>query len=244
MIPNLQMSYSGIWKNGPKVRTTLSTAGKDSNLVYSSLVVQTLTDTYAPVPTIYFYCYFGEKERQGALAITRSLLKQLSAQSERLDPKILAAFNNDSSLTTDSAEILLAAAFGRFRKVFVVVDALDECSEPERKSMIQLFNRQVQLASCCVKVFLTSRPERDISRLLEGRLSHYIDADDTSKDITPYVAATVEDCIADGSLLSGVVSPYLKAHLIKTLNGEANGMYVLPLVALTIQSHLNISRCI
>lgn len=244
MIPHLQISYSGIWKNGPKVRTALSTAWKDSNLVYSSLVVETLTDTYAPVPTIYFYCYFGEKERQGASAVTRSLLKQLSAQSERLDPEILLAFNNDSSLTTDSAEILLASAFRRFRKVFVVVDALDECSEPERKSMIQLFDRQVQLAGCCVKVFLTSRAESDIGRLLEGRLSHYIDADDTSKDITPYVAATVEDCIADGSLLSGVVSPNLKRHLIETLNGEADGMYVLPSVTLTIKSCLNQSRCI
>lgn len=215
--------FSWIRENCPEVRLAISVDRCVSNSWCSSLVVQTLTDTYATVPTIYFYCYFGEKERQETVSISNSLLKQLSARCDKLDPHILSAFHNDSSLTAESSESLLVAALGRFQKVFVVVDALDECSLQERKSMIQMFKRLIKSGSS-VKVFLTSRPERDIGRLLQGTLHHYIDVQDTLKDITPFVAATVEDCISDGSLLDGVVSTSLKAHLIQTLNGEANGM--------------------
>lgn len=185
------------------------------------MVIQTLSDTYAMVPTIYFYCYFGDTERQRTLSVTRSLLKQLSARCGRLDERIISTFENDASLTEELCEGFLAAAFGRFRKVFVVVDALDECSEKERKSTIKMFNRHIRLAGCSVKVFLTSRPERDLEQLLNGNFNYFVDADDTSKDITPFVSATVDQCISDGLL---VVSPDLKKYLIGTLNAKANGM--------------------
>lgn len=188
------------------------------------MVIQTLTDTYKAVPTIYFYCYFGEKDRQTLLDITKSLLKQLSARCEGLDSKLVSAFNNDTCLTTESSETLFSAALSRFEKVFIVVDALDECNHEERRSIVELFNKQMQLKGCCVKIFLTSRPEIDLRHLLKKNLNHYIDADDTSKDITPYVTATVESHIAGRRLLGGIVTPALKAHIVETINSKADGM--------------------
>lgn len=188
------------------------------------MVIQTLTDTYRAVPTIYFYCYFGEKDRQTLLDITKSLLKQLSARCEGLDSKLVSAFSNDTSLTTESSETLFSAALSRFEKVFIVVDALDECNHEERRSIVELFNRQMELSGCCIKIFLTSRPEIDLRHLLQSNLNHYINADDTSKDITPYVTATVERHIAGGRLLGGTVTPMLKTHIIETINSKADGM--------------------
>lgn len=188
------------------------------------MVVQTLTDTYKAVPTIYFYCYFGEKDRQTLLDITKSLLKQLSARCEGLDPQVVSAFSDDTSLTTESSETLFSAALSRFEKVFIVLDALDECSNEERRSIIKLLNRQMQLRGCCIKIFLTSRPEIDLRHLLQSNLNHHINADDTTKDITPFVTATVESHIADGKLLGGNVTPMLKAYVIKTINENADGM--------------------
>lgn len=141
-----------------------------------------------------------------------------------MDPVMVSDYDNDASLTEQRSERLLVASFERFQKVFVVVDALDECPEQERKSMIHMFNRHIQLAGCSVKVFLTSRPERDLGYLLNGNLNHHINADDTLKDIRPFISATVDECISDGSLLGGNVSPDLKQYLIDTLNGKADGM--------------------
>lgn len=138
--------------------------------------------------------------------------------------KLVSAFSNDTSLTTEFSEALFSAALSRFEKVFIVVDALDECSHEERSSIVELFNRQMKLSGCCLKIFLTSRPEIDLRHLLQSNLNHYIDTDDTSKDITPYVTATVESHITHGRLLGGTVTPMLQAYIVKTINSKADGM--------------------
>ncbi|KAL0631347.1 hypothetical protein Q9L58_009793 [Maublancomyces gigas] len=193
--------------------------------VLSSLVIDTLTETYKSVPTIYFYCHYGERERQETLSITRTLLKQLSMRCE-LDPPIVSVFDSGTQLNLKSSEGSFAAALSQFEKVFVVVDALDECSEEERKSIVMLLTRQLKLEGCRIKVFLTSRPENDLRQLLKDNPSHQIDANDTSKDITPFVVAALDSHIANGMLLGGNVSARLRRDLVETISGQADGMFL------------------
>lgn len=154
-------------------------------------------------------------------------MKQLSMRC-KLDPPIVSIFDSDTHLNLKSTEVSFAAALSQFEKVFVVVDALDECSEEERKSIVMLLTRQLKLEGCQIKVFLTSRPENDLRQLLKDNPSHQIDANDTSKDITPFVVAALDSHIANGMLLGGNVSTGLRRDLVETISGQADGMYVSP----------------
>lgn len=192
----------------------------------SSLVIDTLTETYQSTPTIYFYCHYGETERQTTLSIIGTLLKQLSMRCNTMDLPMISIFDNNMSLNLKTSEVSFTTALSRFEKVFIVVDALDECSEEERKSVIMLFTRQLRLTGTQVKVFLTSRPENDLRQLLLDNNSHQIDANDTAKDIMPFVKAAVDDLIKSKALLGGNVSSALRYDLVRAITSQADGMYV------------------
>lgn len=219
--------------DGRKIRSWLQTddgnkAGSGKTIL-SSLVIDTLTETYKPVPTIYFYCNYGESDRRETVSIIGSLLKQLSTslRCEDFDPEMVSLFDDSVSLDAGSAERLFTAILSRLGQVFVVVDALDECSEEERKSIVMIFIRLLKSNTRChLKVFLTSRPGSDLSNMLENNPSYQIDANDTSKDITPFVAAALDWQIMNRALLGGHVSLALRKELIDTISVQADGMYV------------------
>lgn len=229
------LGYVALWERyvgGCGIGSWLQTDGGDKagsgKTILSSLVIDTLTETYKPVPTIYFYCNYGESKRRETVSIIASLLKQLlaSRRCDDCDPEMVTIFDDGSSLDAGSSESLFAAALSRFEQVFVVVDALDECSEEERKSMVMLLIRLLKSnTSCNMKVFLTSRPENDLSNMLENNPSYQIDANDTSKDITPFVAAALDEHIMNRALLGGHVSLALRKELIEKISVQADGMY-------------------
>lgn len=143
-----------------------------------------------------------------------------------MDPEMMTLYNNDQPLNIKSAEALLAAALSRFVSLFIVVDALDECSETERKYLVMLLTRLLTLdgCKCQIKIFLTSRPEEDLRRLLGDHSSYQIDANDTAKDIRPFVAAALSGLITSGTLLNGNVTSELRTELVETISSQADGM--------------------
>lgn len=190
-------------------------------------MIDTLSASYKRVPTIYFYCHYAEQTRQQTAFIIGSLLKQLSMSpwSGSLDVQMLALFNDGNALNSKTAEALFATALARFQKVHVVVDALDECTEMERKTTVKLLVRQVSLnPGCCVKLFFTSRPEHDLQHLLKVGTWHEIDVNDTLKDITPFVETELDAVIESRSLLDGNVSEELRRDLIDSITQQADGM--------------------
>lgn len=199
--------------------------------VLSSLVIDTLIETYKSVPTIYFYCHYGELERRQTSSIIGSLLKQLSTipsrGCEKLDPRMVSIFDDGARLNVKSSKSLFAAALSRFEKAFIVVDALDECSEEERKSVVVFLAQQLRSETGChLKILLTSRPENDLRQLLKNNSSLRIDSNDTSKDITTFVAGALTEHITNGVLLDGNVTATLRKDLIQTISEQADGMYV------------------
>ena len=201
----------------------------------SSKVIDTLTEYYTSIPTIYFYCKYNETPQAQAFSIIQSLLRQLSVASETLDPEILSAFNKakglegiTSSLGFSSIETLFTGAMSQTGEAFVVIDALDECAEHERVELISSLRKLLALDSCQVKIFLTSRPENDLHLLLEYQRTYAIGVSDTVQDIGPYVTRTIDELIGRKALLySKPVTQDLRDHLITTLTKEADGVYVL-----------------
>lgn len=139
---------------------------------------------------------------------------------------MVSLYSDDTPLNIKSAEALLTAAISRFEGLFIVLDALDECRESERKYLVTLMTRLLTLneSNCQIKIFLTSRPEEDLHRLLKDRSSYQIDANDTANDIRPFVAAALGDLITSGALLNGKVTSELRIELVETISSQADGM--------------------
>lgn len=193
--------------------------------------MDTLTETYKSTPTLYFYCNYAEPTRREALSIVRSLLKQLSAKDKELDPTIISAFDDATSLSLDASKDLLKTAISRFEDVYIIVDALDECleteSEKERELLVEFLAQLSSFEGCNVKMFLTSRFDNDLHQMLKDNHSYQINADDTTKDIQPFIAARIDDLVRREKLLrGGIVTPKLREELIMTLSRGADGMYV------------------
>jgi hypothetical protein len=153
----------------------------------------------------YFYFDFRDENKRSLDNLLRSLLFQLSAQSD-LYRDILSHLywehNNgqirpsDSILTKCLKEMLSHPAQG---PVYLILDALDECSDNHgvssvREQVIRLVTDLLDLRSPNLHISVTSRPEVDIRTALEPRTSLRISLQDQSgqqKDIVDYINSVV-----------------------------------------------------
>jgi hypothetical protein len=168
----------------------------------------------------YDYQAAGQQTRNH---VVRAMLKQL-CRTLKLSPEHLLDAKR-KALPVGSAEDLKAVA-GTYREVFVVVDALDECKEDDRPEIISVFREILQFLPV-VKVFVTSRPEPDISRFMEdaGTPTLKVDASFMAPDIKKFVADEVRDLRLgrDGVHLY-IKSDDLAEEVVRTLTERADGM--------------------
>ena len=85
----------------------------------------------------HFYCDSSNPERSGYPYLLTTLLKQISVQSPRLDHNLERMYNMESLVQdrgpgANEVEKILPAVFSGFKRAFMVIDGLDELSEPER----------------------------------------------------------------------------------------------------------------
>jgi hypothetical protein len=153
----------------------------------------------------YFYFDFRDENKRSLDNLLRSLLFQLSAQSDLCRDILYHLYwehNNgqikpsDSILTKCLKEMLSHPAQG---PVYLILDALDECSDNHgvssvREQVIRLVTDLLDLHSPNLHISVTSRPEVDIRTALEPRTSLRISLQDQSgqrKDIVDYINSVV-----------------------------------------------------
>ncbi len=119
----------------------------------------------------YLYCNFRRSSTQKAEALVRNLLKQLVLTRPSL-PGIVKAISADRGRSElDTLLAALKSVVSGYFKVYVVVDALDECSPDEscrENFLAQLFDLQYTAG---VNLFATSRPIPDIVDKFRGFVS-------------------------------------------------------------------------
>lgn len=146
-------------------------------------------------------------------------------RSENMDPQVVAVFDKGLSMSMEPSAKSLRAALSRFAQTFIVVDGLDECSKEERKLLVSFMTGLIRSNPHGIKILLTSRPESDLEHLLKGSSKFLVNANDTTKDIRPYVAAVLAEHIANRAILDGMVKPELQQSLIDTISDQADGMF-------------------
>lgn len=160
--------------------------------ILTSIVVEELTTQFSNDPTIgiaYIYCNFRQQDKQKMDDLLASLLKQLAERQPSPPSSVKDLYDRHKTKHTRPLldEILrsLQAVATIYSRVFIIIDALDECqvSDGDRSRFISnIFNLQAKTGA---KLFTTSRPILDIEKQFKGYLSCEILASD--EDVRRYL---------------------------------------------------------
>lgn len=117
---------------------------------------------------------------------------------------------------------LLTDIFPKFKKVFIIIDALDECDVGDRANLLDAFEDFLSCGN--VNIFVTSRFRDDISLALDDHAKLLIKTQDVNDDISLFVDSEIKYAIRRKRLLRGNVDHELQQRLKRLLIEGANGM--------------------
>jgi hypothetical protein len=168
----------------------------------------------------------GQKESQTIGSLIRSLIRQFSTPYGGV-PAVLtklyhSCHDGGAQPSIKSLHATLLLTLESFNDVFIILDALDECTE--RKDLLKWIKEMTSWRKGKLHLLATSRPEEDIAkhlRLLD--LDHVdIKQDLITGDVKRYV-----DYILDDEDAFDRWNDEIKAKIKSQLLDSAGGMFVL-----------------
>lgn len=186
----------------------------------ASIVINHLQQVLRPndVALAFFFCNFREKVTLDQMLAT--LLKQLVRQQSFIPHCLATLFERRSRLTTSDIVTGLKSASSTFSKVFIVIDALDECYLPDNLRTRFLLEIRTLQESCNLHVFATSRDNPEITTLFEGCSSLGIRAN--PEDVKRFLRGRI------GTLPSVVQKKTdLQEEIITEISKAVDGMFVI-----------------
>jgi hypothetical protein len=193
--------------------------------IISSIVIDHLDQEFQADPTIsiaYIYCNFKRQDNQKVNDLLAALLKQLAGRCQPLPDRVRALYKHHQARktrpSTEEISQVLHIVAATFSKLFVIVDAVDECQSSSRPHFIsELFNLQTRHSA---NIFATSRFISEITDQFEGALSLEIRA--TDEDVRNYLESHM------GQLRPCVLENRQLQEEIKTAISDAvDGMFLL-----------------
>ena len=160
--------------------------------ILTSIVVEDLTARFRDDKSVglaYLYCNFRRQDEQTAQNLLASLLKQLTQGRSSLPENITSLYDSHKDkrtpLSFDEISRALQSVADLYSRVFIIVDALDECRASDgcrTRFLLELFSLQTK---CGVNIFATSRFIPEITEKFGGSLSLEILA--SEHDVRRYV---------------------------------------------------------
>lgn len=136
----------------------------------------------------YVYCNFRRRDEQKAEHLVASLLKQLAQGRHSIPDSVQTLYDKDKKKSKPSHDELLKAlqsVAALYSRVFIVVDAIDECQVYDG-SRARFLSAPFQLqANCGANVFVTSRFIPEITDKFKDSTSLEIRA--SKQDVERYV---------------------------------------------------------
>ncbi|KAH7074055.1 hypothetical protein FB567DRAFT_188329 [Paraphoma chrysanthemicola] len=226
----LWLLHSGLfeeWKRRAASRLWLYGIPGCGKTILSSTIVENLLQHCQEdlMVTVYFYFDFNDARKQDPELMLRSLLCQLLQRSAMV-PKCLDALLSNGQRQPSAHELLEAIhqAAREFTQVYIVLDALDECTQ--RQELMDVLESVAKSQLNNVHLLLTSRKERDI----ESSLENYVEANNTvclerdvvDKDIQLYVQQRLRD---EKSLVKWNQDAAVRQEIEHALMRGAHGMF-------------------
>lgn len=200
---------------------------------------------------IFLYCNYQESRTPSTYI--RLALKQLCRRMPRLPPALEQIhelhYKNHSQPTFTELGGVFSAVIEQFDRVFFILDALDECTQDQSKTLCEFVlgitkpkvistasqhietplngnGQKPEPSRGTLKVFMTSRDGPDLQRafLQNSIRAIEVEATKVDEDIEEYVTAQIQERSQNGSLV--LHNATLKKKILTTLTTKANGMYV------------------
>ena len=194
--------------------------------ILTSFVVETLRGRFQDdlsVGIAYLYCDFRRQDEQNSEDLLASLLKQLTQGLPSLPDTVKSLYDKHTVKGTrpslDEISRSLQSVAALYSRVFIIVDALDECRAFDgcrAGFLTEIFNLQ---AKCRANLFATSRFDAGFAEKFDGSISLEIRA--SVQDVQRYVHNRISD------LPSFVErNPKLQEDIETEIVKAADGMYV------------------
>ena len=201
--------------------------------ILSSTIIEDLLKRAEDISStiVYFYFDFNDPQKRRTDLMVRSIMAQLLRQCDDISDTVADLFlscekGNRQPPLKAYLEVL-RLTISQIPRVFLVLDALDECDE--RKELLESIATISGWGLDDLHVLLTSRRERDIEVNVEQVVSSEnvisLQSDRVDPDIRAYI---VERLSEDRSLEKWARSKEVKAEIEGVLMRKAHGMYVLP----------------
>ncbi|CZR52360.1 related to 2-5A-dependent ribonuclease [Phialocephala subalpina] len=160
--------------------------------ILTAITIDDLTMRFrseADIGIAYLYCNFRRQDEQKADDLLASLLKQLSQEKASLPDSVKALYEKHKDKRTrpsfDEISKTFQSVTAMFSKVFIVIDALDECRTTNgcrERLLTEIFLAQ---AKSRANVFATSRVLTEVTEKFEGSISLEIRANE--EDVRRYL---------------------------------------------------------
>ncbi|KAM3502736.1 hypothetical protein MY10362_004646 [Beauveria mimosiformis] len=142
--------------------------------ILASIAISDLFHRFERVKDVgiaYIYCNFQSQEKQKIDHLLASLLRQLAQRWPYLPQEVKFLYDNHKVKQTkpsvDEISNALQSVARLYSRVFIVIDALDECETECRSTFLsQMFSLQ---AGTTANILATSRPIRTIEKDFKGR---------------------------------------------------------------------------
>jgi hypothetical protein len=170
----------------------------------------------------FLYCEYKEQTKQTVSNLLASLLKQFTQQRPSLCDSLADLYgwhsNRETRLSIEEISGALRVAVASFSKVFIVIDAVDECCDEWR---VQLLT-ELQNLSVTVNLMMTSRPHTNLGTIFRQITKAEIRASD--QDLQTYINGR----ISWDPRLSLTVKADVELHrrVMHAITNTAKGMYV------------------
>ncbi|KAL9568767.1 hypothetical protein ACKAV7_007081 [Fusarium commune] len=197
--------------------------------ILTSIVVDFLYSKYghdAEIGITYIYCNSHRQHEQRISDLLASMLKQLTQCRSSIPESVRSLYDQHKSKRTrpslDQILAILQSAVAMYSRVFIIVDALDECgfSDGCRAMFIsELLNLQKMYGA---NIFATSRRIPEIINRFKGSLSREIEIRASPDDVARYVEGHI------GQLPSCVQqNRQLQEEIIAGISKSVDGMFLL-----------------
>lgn len=223
---------TGVWLLSRSIFTTWIEAASQTlfcpgipgagKTIIASVVIEHLQLSFLKENIGIAYIFCAHNERHKAKSLVACLIKQLVTQLPYLPQEVRELYDlhekhNTYPQNADLIQVFVHIVSG-FSKVFIVIDAIDECQDENDRNIFLLIIQNIKEHA---HLFVTSRPIASIEEYFKNDLHEEIKA--TDEDIMAYVKSEIS---SESFILSTEISsrPELEMHIVEKIVSKAKGM--------------------